>query len=94
MPLSLTLSRFCLQLISFQRFCSGSPANPMIPEDHYLEGIPVHRSPQQPKTEPYKFTSPFSLNIPRCRHLKVNGTQCGSSAPEGPPLLLLPPAMA
>ena len=35
---------------------------------------------QQPKTEPYKLTSPFSLNIPRCRHLKVNGTQCGSPA--------------
>jgi hypothetical protein len=34
-----------------------------------------HRSP-----EAYKLTSPFSLNIPRCRHLKVNGTQCGSPA--------------
>ena len=40
----------------------------------------MHRSPQQPKTEAYKLTSPFSLNIPRCRHLKVNGTQCGSPA--------------
>ena len=28
----------------------------------------------------YKLTQPFSLNIPRCRHLKVNGTQCGSPA--------------
>ena len=26
----------------------------------------------------YKLTQPFSLNIPRCRHLKVNGT---SAAP-------------
>src|SRR2546427_1289269 len=52
----------------------------MIPEDHTGRGIPVHKSPQQPKTEPYKLTSPFSLNIPRCRHLKVNGTQCGSPA--------------
>src|SRR6266480_6214940 len=34
MPLSLTLSRFCLQLISFQRFCPSSPANLVIPEDH------------------------------------------------------------
>src|SRR5439155_5093292 len=33
-----------------------------------------------PKPEPYKLTQPFSLNIPRCRHLKVNGTQCGSPA--------------
>jgi hypothetical protein len=40
----------------------------------------VHRSPEKPKTEAYKLTSPFSLNIPRCRHLKVNGTQCGSPA--------------
>src|SRR5207249_10691843 len=78
--LSLCFSRFCLQLISFQRFCLGSPANPMIPEDHTGRGIPVHKSPQQPKTEAYKLTSPFSLNIPRCRHLKVNGTQCGSPA--------------
>ena len=28
----------------------------------------------------YKLTQPFNLNIPRCRHLKVNGTQCGSPA--------------
>ena len=41
MILSLCFSRFCLQLISFQRFCSGSPANPMIPEDHHREGIPL-----------------------------------------------------
>jgi hypothetical protein len=33
MPLSLTISRFCPQLTSFQRFCPFSPANPMIPED-------------------------------------------------------------
>jgi hypothetical protein len=38
----------------------------------------MHRSPQKP--EPYKLPSPFSLKIPRCRHLKVNGTQCGSPA--------------
>src|SRR5947208_16558888 len=38
----------------------------------------MHQSTQQP--EPHKLTSPFSLNILRCRHLKVNGTQCGSPA--------------
>src|SRR5881296_2097857 len=38
----------------------------------------MHRSTKKP--EAYKLTSPFSLNIPRCRHLKVNGTQCGSPA--------------
>src|SRR6266550_5355156 len=41
MPLSLTFSRFCPQLISFQRFCSCSPANPMIPEYQRLRGIPI-----------------------------------------------------
>ena len=40
----------------------------------------MRKSPQQPKAEAYKLTSPFRLNIPRCRHLKVNGTQCGSPA--------------
>src|SRR2546430_3002913 len=38
----------------------------------------MRKLPQRP--EPYKLTNPFSLNIPRCRHLKVNGTQCGSPA--------------
>src|SRR5947207_12266985 len=38
----------------------------------------MHRS--IPKPEPYKLTQPFSLNIQRCRHLKVNCTQCGSPA--------------
>src|SRR5881628_3785192 len=38
----------------------------------------MHKSTKKP--EPYKLTSPFSLNILRCRHLKVNGTQCGSPA--------------
>src|SRR5206468_5901625 len=95
MPLSLTFSRFYPQLISFQRFCSCSPGNPMIPEDHGTRGIYIstshwplttffrsytsmHKSTKKP--EPYKLTQPFSLNIPRCRHLKVNGTQCGSPA--------------
>ena len=41
MILSLCFSRFCLQLISFQRFCSGSPANSMIPEDHRRRGISI-----------------------------------------------------
>src|SRR5213592_3308154 len=35
---------------------------------------------QEVKIGGYKLTQPFSLNIPRCRHLKVNGTQCGSPA--------------
>src|ERR687884_2295548 len=39
MALSLTLSRFYLQLICFQRFCPGSPAIPMIPEDRAGRGI-------------------------------------------------------
>src|SRR5437762_12627530 len=47
-------------------------------------GLLMRKSPrqldQEPKAEAYKLTSPFSLNIPRCRHLKVNGTQCGSPA--------------
>ena len=38
----------------------------------------MHKSIQKP--QPYKLTQPFSLNIQRCRHLKVNGTQCGSPA--------------
>src|SRR5436309_13767025 len=38
----------------------------------------MRKLPQRP--EPYKLTNPFSLNIPRCRHLKVNGTQRGSPA--------------
>src|SRR5947208_16211972 len=41
---------------------------------------PPRQLDQEPKAEAYKLTSPFSLNIPRCRHLKVNGTQCGSPA--------------
>src|SRR6266550_7480381 len=35
---------------------------------------------QEVKIGGYKLTQPFSLNIPRCRHLKVNSTQCGSPA--------------
>src|SRR5439155_8994056 len=39
--LTLTFSIFYLQLISFQRFCSCSPANSMIPEGHRRRGIPI-----------------------------------------------------
>jgi len=35
---------------------------------------------QEVMIQGYKLTQPFSLNIQRCRHLKVNGTQCGSPA--------------
>ena len=35
------LSRFCPQPLSIQRFCSCSPANPMIPKDHG-EGVYTH----------------------------------------------------
>ena len=46
---SLTLSRFCPQILSFLRFCLGSPANPMIPEDHGKRDIPiVSRFSKQP----------------------------------------------
>jgi hypothetical protein len=41
--LSLCFYRFCLQLISFQRFCSSAPANPMIPEDHHRRGYTSFR---------------------------------------------------
>src|SRR6266513_2315609 len=35
---------------------------------------------QEVMIQGYKLTQPFSLNIQRCRHLKVNCTQCGSPA--------------
>src|SRR5436309_10430671 len=40
LELSAMFSRFCLQLLSIQGFCPGSPANNMIPEDHTGRGIP------------------------------------------------------
>src|SRR4030088_244733 len=44
------------------RFCQQFPANPMIPINHGGgDGDPM----------------PYYPNVPRCQHLKVNGTQCG-----------------
>jgi len=57
--LSLCFSRFCPQLISFQRFCSGSPANPMIPEDHHSEGYTRAIDPlSNPKPKPTNSPAP------------------------------------
>ena len=41
LQLSHMLSIFYLQLLSIQRFCSCSHANPMIPKDHGERGIPL-----------------------------------------------------